>query len=67
MLVKEEEKENIRIDYKINTDETLEEVGVAEVYLNDELITSEKIYQRLENSEKKEGFWQKFLRWLFKW
>ena len=65
-LLTKEEMEDVKIDFKINTEQKEEEVGVAEVYLNDKLLTSEKIYQRLEE-EKKENFFQKFLRWLFRW
>ncbi len=65
-LLTKSEIEQVKINYKINTNQTQEEVGVAEVYLNDKLLTSEKIYQKIEE-EKKENFFQKFLRWLFKW
>ena len=65
-LLKEEEKSQIRIDYQINSEATGEEVGVANVYLNEELLKSEKVYQR-EEEKKEESFWQKFLRWLFRW
>ena len=58
--------DQVKIDFKINSEQKEEEVGVAEVYLNDELLTSEKIYQKIEE-EKKENFFQKFLRWLFRW
>ena len=51
---------------KINSEQKEEEVGVAEVYLNNEILTSEKIYQKIEE-EKKANFFQKFLRWLFRW
>ena len=65
-LLKEEEKLQIRVDYQINSEATGEEVGVANVYLNEELLKSEKVYQR-EEEKKEESFWQKFLRWLFRW
>ncbi len=67
-LLKSDEKDNIRIDYKVNPDEKSTEVGVAEVYLKDSLLGSVKIYQREEaKEEKKENFFQRFLRWLFRW
>ncbi len=65
-LLTKEEIDQVKIDFKINSEQKEEEVGVAEVYLNDELLTSEKIYQKIEE-EKKENFFQKFLRWLFRW
>lgn len=65
-LLKEEEKDQIKIEFKINSDATTEEVGIAEVYLGDDILHTEKIYQKIEES-KKENFFQKFLRWLFKW
>ena len=67
-LLTSDEKESIRIDYKVNPNEKSAEVGVAEVYLKDSLLGSVKIYQREESKEeKKENFFQRFLRWLFRW
>jgi len=67
-LLKEEEKENVEIKYNIQSDTTKEEVGVAEIYLKEKLLGTEKIYQKQETQEeKKEGFFKRFLRWLFKW
>ena len=65
-LLTEEEKENIKIEYKMNNAET-EEVGVVEVYLNEELLTSAKIYQKELEPTKKENFFTRFFRWLFGW
>ena len=65
-LLTEEEKENIKIEYKMNNAET-EEVGVVEVYLNEELLTSTKIYQKELEPTKKENFFTRFFRWLFGW
>lgn len=65
-LLTEEEKENIKIEYKMNNAET-EEVGVVEVYLNEELLTSTKIYQKESEPTKKENFFTRFFRWLFGW
>ena len=64
-LLTKEEKENIHIDYQIDPNANTKEVGNAYVYLKDELLHTEKIYQQEET--KKESFWQKFLRWLLRW
>ena len=66
-LLTEEEKKEIRIDFQIDSESQNEEVGIATVYLKEEPIHEEKIYQNLEEEPKKENFFQKFLRWLFKW
>ena len=50
----------------MNNAET-EEVGVVEVYLNEELLTSAKIYQKELEPTKKENFFTRFFRWLFGW
>lgn len=65
-LLTEKEKELLKIEYKINAESENEEVGIAEIYLGDELLHTEKIFQKIEET-KKENFFQKFLRWLFKW
>ena len=66
-LLTEEEKKEVRIDFQIDSESQNEEVGIATVYLKEEPIHEEKIYQNLEEEPKKENFFQKFLRWLFKW
>ena len=65
-LLKEEEKENIKIEYKMNNTEN-EEAGVVEVYLNGELLTKTKIYQKERTPATKENFFTRFFRWLFGW
>lgn len=63
-LLKQDEVQKVRVEYQI-TNENSSEVGVVQVFLKDELLASEKILNKLE--EKKEGFFTKFLRWLFSW
>ena len=65
-LLTKEEKENIKIEYKMNNTGT-EEAGVVEVYLNEKLLTSAKIYQKESEPAKKESFFTRFFRWLFGW
>ena len=65
-LLKEEEKENIKIEYKMNHTEA-KEAGIVEVYLKEELLTQAKIYQKESTTETKENFFTRFFRWLFKW
>ena len=65
-LLKEEEKENIKIEYKMNNTEN-GEAGVVEVYLNGELLTKTKIYQKERTPATKENFFTRFFRWLFGW
>jgi len=67
-LLKKDEISHIRIDYQIKSDSSEEEVGVAQVFLDDELLSYCKIYQKVEKqTEQKEGFFKRFLRWLFGW
>ena len=66
-LLTEEEKSQIRITYDLHADSKEEEVGVVQIYLDDDLLGTEKIYQKKEESLAKEGFLQKFFRWLFGW
>ncbi len=68
-LLTEEEQKQIEIRYQITSDSIKEEVGVAEVYLNDTLLGSVKIYQNIEEEKtsQKENFLVRFLRWLFRW
>ncbi|MBR1679632.1 MAG: D-alanyl-D-alanine carboxypeptidase [Bacilli bacterium] len=63
-LLKQDEVQKVRVEYQI-TNENSSEAGVVQVFLKDELLASEKILNKLE--EKKEGFFTKFLRWLFSW
>lgn len=65
-LLTEEEKENIKIEYKMNNTNA-EEAGIVEVYLNGKLLTSSKIYQKESEPAKKENFFTRFFRWLFGW
>ena len=67
-LLTEDEQQKIKINYEINNSNS-NEVGVASVYLNDDLLGSLKIYKEsVEKSEEsKENFFIRFLRWLFKW
>ena len=43
------------------------EAGVVEVYLNGELLTKTKIYQKERTPATKENFFTRFFRWLFGW
>ena len=63
-LLKQDEVQKVRVEYQI-TNENSSEAGVVQVFLKDELLASEKILNKLE--DKKEGFFTKFLRWLFSW
>ncbi len=65
-LLKEEEKSSIKINININTETKEKNVGVAEIYLKEELLGTVKI-QKKEEEEKKEGFFHRFLGWLFGW
>ena len=69
-LLTEDEQQKVKINYEINNPNS-NEVGVASVYLNDELLGSLKIYKESveeKNEEnKKENFLVRFIRWLFKW
>jgi len=67
-LLKESERSDVKIDFKINADSKEEEVGVVEVSLKGELLGSEKVYQKFEDKqEEKQGFFRRFLGWLFGW
>ena len=67
-LLKKEEIEKIKINYNLQENPKEEVVGVAEIYLEDELLETVKIYQKeKQKTEKKEGFFKRFLGWLFKW
>ena len=68
-MLTEEEQKQIEIRYQITSDSIKEEVGVVEVYLNDTLLGSVKIYQNIEEEKtsQKENFLVRFLRWLFRW
>lgn len=67
-LLKEGEIEKIKINYNIHENTETNEVGVAEIYLDDNLLMTEKIYQnKVIEDNKKENFFLKFLRWLFRW
>ena len=64
-LLKEGEMDDVVVDCQI-MNQSQNEAGACQVYLHGEFLASEKIYQRKEE-EKKEGFWTRFLRWLFSW
>mgnify|MGYP003308632396 CR=1 FL=1 len=66
-LLTKEEQNNIKINYHIETGSKEDEVGLVEVYLDNELLITEKIYQKEETKPSQEGFFKKFLRWLFRW
>lgn len=67
-LLKKEERDKIKIEYKIDAHSQDEVVGVAEIYLEEELLDTVKIYQKEKaKTEKKEGFFKRFLGWLFGW
>lgn len=67
-LLTEEEKNNIKIEYQVHSDSKEEVVGVAEIYLGEKLLGTEKIYQKIESKEEqKDNFFQRFFRWLFGW
>lgn len=67
-LLTESEQKKVRINYEINNYSD-NEVGVASVYLGDDLLGSLKIYKEKEEvkEEKKDNFLIRFIRWLFKW
>ena len=64
-LLKEEEKNDVKVEYLITNEESYE-VGVVNVYFKNQLLASEKIYKR-EEEKKKESFFVRFFRWLFSW
>lgn len=67
-LLTKNERKDIKVSYNIQLESKEEEVGVVEVYLKDQLLGVEKIFQNVEKKEeKKEGFFRRFLRWLFRW
>ena len=66
-LLTEEEKKQVKITYDLHANSEEEEVGVVQIYLKDELLGTEKIYQKKDETLSKEGFLQKFFRWLFGW
>ena len=67
-LLTTEEQEKIKIDFQINN-QNEPEVGVANIYLENQLLGTVKIYKKEEQqiNNKKEGFFNRFFRWLFKW
>ncbi len=66
-LLTKEEQEKIEIEVKI-TNPDAEEVGVVEIFQDKTLLGSEKIYQNKEEIKSThENFFQRFLRWLFRW
>lgn len=68
ILLTDEEHKSLRVDYEIKTDSKTEEVGTANIYLNDKLVGSEKLFTKeKEEKEEKVGFLKRFFRWLFKW
>ncbi len=67
-LLKKDEVSAVHIDYQIASESLEEEVGVATISLKEQVLTTVKVYQKKEShDEKKEGFFRRFLRWLFEW
>lgn len=67
-LLKKDEKKDIKINYNINNKEKEKEAGVIEVTLKDVPLKSIKVYRiEKKEEEQKEGFFKRFLRWLFEW
>ena len=67
--VTKEEKNDLKIHYELYKDNTYvdgDKVGVAKIYLQDELIKEENIYVHVKKEEEKLSWWERFLRWL-KW
>jgi len=67
-LLTKEEKQLVKVNYKLDENAKSEEVGIVEISLRDEILGMEKIKRKEEVKEtKRKGFFRRFLGWLFGW
>lgn len=68
--VTKDEKKDLSIKYELikkNSFKNKEIIGMAKIYLKDELLHEEKIYIRTEDDQNKISLFQKIIRWFKKW
>lgn len=67
--VTKDEKRNLKINYELYDDTRYvngDVVGLAEIYIKDELVRKENIYVKVKEEKEKLSWWDKLLRWI-KW
>ena len=65
-LLKPDEINKVSVKYEINHDSR--DAGYVKVLLNNELLTSARLYKREEEkSDKKENFFVRFFKWVMAW
>ena len=66
-LVTKEEQEDLNLKYIIENNSNSEYKGKVEVFLKDNLLHEEIIYQKIIDSKTKEGFLKRIIDWIKSW
>ncbi len=69
VYVSTKKKDKIKVEYELYDNKKYrndDEVGHVNIYLNDKLVRTERVFVKVEETVKNESFWDKVKRW-FSW